>query len=124
MRGLDELMLTGLLGDQNAWTRVAALTAFAVAVIFRSASIRRPTPFRWACTLLGLSILVPPVLNVACILLLDEARYGSGFDGSLLFVLPSAAGAVLLGFSLMAFFAALAPLPVPPPRPETKGPFD
>ena len=79
--------------------------------IFRREAIRRPIMFRWACNFFVLSVVLPPFLYVV---LPPEIFSGasrgfrnSGYDGNWLMGIPSLAGPLFLGISMLLFFSTL-----------------
>jgi hypothetical protein len=124
-----QMMLSGSSMGGSALLTVTILASLFLIVVFKPERIHGPTLFRWACTLAGLSILLPPLATVFfSIVVMGLTSQGAPNDlRGIVMSLANLSGPVMLGLSVLAAFASLRPRPAPytaPPAVPQKHPLD
>jgi len=104
-----------LMGGGTVWLQAGLMICLFFIMAFRPERVRFPTLFRWSCTLLVLSLIVPPLLEFGVGHFIGpmsrSTRFSSADGGQWLMVLPSLSGIVLFALSLMSGFAAVSVVP-------------
>ena len=105
------LMYSGGLSGGLGWLAAVVVAALFVVVVHRPESIRNPMMFRWASTIVGLAVLVPPAVTflISVYFTANETMGRASAAANNFLILGQMAGPVLLGLSILAAFAALRP---------------
>jgi hypothetical protein len=118
----------GTFGGSSLLT-VTIIAALFLILVFKPERIQSAMLFRWACTLVGLSILLPSLVSVffSVAVMGTTGQSAPGGLGGVMMLLSQLSGPVMLGLSVLAAFAALRPrparAPIQPPVPQ-KHPLD
>ena len=104
-------MFSGMFQSSITWLQVALFLSLAGVLVYRPNAIRSYTSFRWSCSCLALSVVVPAVLGVV-INTIAATEAPSSYQGArplLMFSLSGALAPSLVGLSIFLCLNSLAP---------------